>query len=326
MKKIVTLCLSAGIQKTIEFSNIQLDKVNRSKNYRFDIAGKAVNSSRVLSQLAEKFENHLSKDEIKQNITLICPLGEKNVDFWNELSEKENFTQKNILIPGFTRECCTLIEENPFRVTELVVEEPKIQDENQAEKIAEVLSTLEGELSQNPEKPFALLVAGSVPSYFSSDTMNIMVEIAKIAKNQNVLFMADFKGKTLLDLIPNYVPEIIKINEEEFLETFYQEKIEKEASLCDTILSELISEKSRELANIIVVTRGERSTILASSGKVIFGDVEKITPKNTIGCGDAFNAGFLYEFVKSKDVEKSLKMGTYAASRNAENIAPGSIL
>ena len=62
MNKILTLCLSAGIQKTIEFSKIWLDKVNRSLNYRFDIAGKAVNSARVLAQLVEKFENHLSED------------------------------------------------------------------------------------------------------------------------------------------------------------------------------------------------------------------------------------------------------------------------
>ena len=48
--------------------------------------------------------------------------------------------------------------------------------------------------------------------------------------------------------------------------------------------------------------------------------------KNTIGCGDSFNAGFLYEFLKSQNLEKALKMGTFAASRNAESLAPGSIL
>ena len=55
MKKIVTLCFSAGIQKTIEFSKIQLDKVNRSKNYRFDIAGKAVlNLQKFMKKIFQK--------------------------------------------------------------------------------------------------------------------------------------------------------------------------------------------------------------------------------------------------------------------------------
>lgn len=324
MKKILTLCLSAGIQKTIEFSKIQLNKVNRSENYRFDIAGKAVNSARVLAQLAEKNEIHLSKSDIKRNITLICPLGEKNLDFWRELSKEENFIQKNILIPGFTRECCTLIESESGRVTELVVEEPKIQDENQKTKTKELLSLLECELSRKSQsKPEALLVAGSVPSYWDS---NIMEEIAKIAKKNDVLLMVDFKGKTLLNLLPNFTPNIIKINKEEFLETFYPEIFEQDAPKCDTIkLQELICHQSKILGNIIIVTDGANDTILSNEGKCYIGKTEKVSVKNTIGCGDSFNAGFLYEFLKSKNLEKALEMGTFAASRNAESLAPGSI-
>lgn len=325
MNKILTLCLSAGIQKTIEFSKICLDKVNRSLNYRFDIAGKAVNSARVLAQLAEKFENHLSEDEIKQNITLICPLGEKNLNFWEELSKKEKFTQKNILIPGFTRECCTLIERELGRVTELVVEEPKIQDENQKDKTQELLSLLECELAiKSPNKPDALLVAGSVQNYWDT---NIMGEIAKIAKNNDILLMADFKGKTLSSLIPAFIPNIIKINKEEFLETFYPEIFGQENLKCDIIkLQELICQQSQNLENIIIVTDGANDTILSNKGKCFIGKTEKISVKNTIGCGDSFNAGFLYEFLKSQNLEKALKMGTFAASRNAESLAPGSIL
>ena len=323
MKKILTLCLSAGIQKTIEFSKIQLDKVNRSLNYRFDIAGKAVNSARVLAQLAEKNEIHLSKSDIKQNITLICPLGEKNLDFWRELSKEENFIQKNILIPGFTRECCTLIERESGRVTELVVEEPKIQDESQNAKTKELLSLLECEFTNPKTKPEALLVAGSVPSYWDS---NIMEEIARIARKNNVLLMVDFKGKTLLNLLPEFAPNIIKINKEEFLETFYPEIFEQDAPKCDTIkLQELICHQSKILGNIIIVTDGANDTILSNEGKCYIGKTEKVSVKNTIGCGDSFNAGFLYEFLKSKNLEKALEMGTFAASRNAESLAPGSI-
>ena len=321
MKKILTLCLSVGIQKTIQFSNIYLDKVNRSETYRFDIAGKAANSARVLAQLAEKFENQLTREDIKQNITLICPLGEKNLDFWNEISQKENFTQKNILIPGFTRECCTLIERESGRVTELVVEEPKIQDENQSAKVIELLALLERELAQNPkERPAALLVAGSVPSYWNP---NIMMEIAKITKKNDVMLMADFKGKTLLNLIPDFIPDVIKINEEEFLETFFKPEMKK----CDTInLIELIKEKSLELHNIIIVTRGSEDTILGQNGKILIGKTEQVSVVNPIGSGDAFNGGFLYAFSQNQDLEKALEMGIYAASRNVESLAPGNIL
>ena len=166
-------------------------------------------------------------------------------------------------------------------------------------------------------------MAGSVPSYWDS---NIMKEIARIARKNNVLLMADFKGKTLLNLLPEFAPNIIKINKEEFLETFYPEIFEQDAPKCDTIkLQELICHQSKILGNIIIVTDGANDTILSNEGKCYIGKTEKVSVKNTIGCGDSFNAGFLYEFLKSKNLEKALEMGTFAASRNAESLAPGSI-
>ena len=51
MAKILCICLSSTIQRTINFNNIRLEKVNRSTSYRMDASGKALNSARVLSQL-----------------------------------------------------------------------------------------------------------------------------------------------------------------------------------------------------------------------------------------------------------------------------------
>ena len=51
MKKILCICMSSTIQRTVSFDAITLEKVNRSKHYRQDASGKAVNSARVLEQL-----------------------------------------------------------------------------------------------------------------------------------------------------------------------------------------------------------------------------------------------------------------------------------
>ena len=65
--KILCICLSSTIQRTIHFETLMLSKVNRSRNYRQDASGKAVNSARVLNQL-------------EKNCTItLCPLGEKNL-------------------------------------------------------------------------------------------------------------------------------------------------------------------------------------------------------------------------------------------------------
>ena len=49
---ILTLCLNPVLQKTIVFSmNLEKNCVNRAKSHLFDVSGKGVNVSRVLTQL-----------------------------------------------------------------------------------------------------------------------------------------------------------------------------------------------------------------------------------------------------------------------------------
>ena len=54
--------------------------------------------------------------------------------------------------------------------------------------------------------------------------------------------------------------------------------------------------------------------------------VASVKALNTTACGDSFNAGFIYEYLKSKNFEQALKKGTWCAARNAESEAPGSII
>mgnify|MGYP002517613496 CR=1 FL=1 len=172
------------------------------------------------------------------------------------------------------------------------------------------------------DENFTTNLLGAVGDFFTS--MPIVVIVSLILA---LILNSNFKGKTLSNLIPAFIPNIIKINKEEFLETFYPETFGQENLKCDIIkLQELICQQSQNLENIIIVTDGANDTILSSKGKCFIGKTEKISVKNTIGCGDSFNAGFLYEFLKSQNLEKALKMGTFAASRNAESLAPGSIL
>ena len=113
------------------------------------------------------------------------------------------------------------------------------------------------------------------------------------------------------------VPDIIKINEEEFRATFPE--------LNNQPLNQAITEKSRELNNIIVVTRGTESTLAADRGSFSECATEKVSPLNTTACGDSFNAGFLYEYLQTRDLGKALQKGTWCAARNAENEAPGTL-
>lgn len=310
MKKIINICLSAGIQKTVCFDKISKGKVNRSSFYRYDVAGKAVNCARVLSQLIQT--EHVEK---MFKTTVICPLGEKNISLWNEISKDETFFQNTLTIPGYTRECCTIIDSTDNSTTELIFEEPA--DFTASKDLHnQLVQIVENEL--NTDEPVALIMAGKRPAIWEA---YILKKIAELAKSKNALFMADFKGDDLVSLIPEFSPDIIKINEEEFTSTFAGgQTLKGDIELADTI-----SEKSQFLHNKIIVTRGGEKTIAADCGKLFYCDTEKIKLLNTTGCGDSFNAGFAFEYVQSEDFEKALKKGTWCASRNAEVLRPGSI-
>ena len=155
---------------------------------------------------------------------------------------------------------------------------------------------------------------------------DFQARISKVVVDAGVTLLADFCGKDLLRALELCTPQIIKINEEEFCSTFGYE-----FPLPEDKLRLLISEKSKELKNVIVITRGTEETYAARNGVFYSHPVEKVVPVNTTACGDTFNAGFIYEYLKTldetgkADIQSALSKGTWCAARNAESEVPGTI-
>ena len=298
--KIICVCLSSTLQRTISFSEVKLQAVNRSQKYRMDASGKAVNSARILSQLEEG------------SVTTICPLGQNNAELFIQKAKEHKLNLEYVTIPGNTRECWTLLDRTAGTTTELVVGEPEITED--CTKAEEELLAL---IKKNLKTADALLLAGSRPKIWSS---NLYQKIAEITLAENKILLADYWAEDLLQTLKTAVPSIIKINDEEYCRTFkLNYPVQKKE------LKEEITRKSKELDNIIIVTRGTFPTYAAQKGRFMEVPTEKVKAVNTTACGDSFNAGFLYEYVKSADFEKALQKATWAAARNAENEAPGTV-
>lgn len=301
MKKILCICLSSTIQRTIIFENLTLTEVNRSKAYRQDASGKAVNSARVLNQLE------------KGCVKTICPVGEKNQQLFNDLAHNDELDIQMVSIPGFTRECWTLLDRTAETTTELVVGEPVLGAECE-EEIRKAEIKLLKLINDAFDDVDAVLLAGSRPGIWSDD---LYATIAGMSRDAGKIFLADYIGDDLERTLKASVPDIIKINDDEFCKTFGVNRDE---------LKDAIIAKSEELGNIVVVTRGIDSTLAANCGHFAECPTEKVKPVNTTACGDSFNAGFLYEYLKSGDFEAALKKGTWCAARNAELETPGAII
>ena len=300
--KILCICLSSTIQRTISFKDLKLTEVNRSQHYRIDASGKAVNSARVLTQLE------------KDSAVTICPLGEKNLTAFTEPAARDNLNILYAAIPGLTRECWTLLDRTAGTTTELVVGEPRLESDEDKKSVAAAEIKILKMINDILPEVDAVLLAGSRPAIWSED---LYATISGMSHDAGKLFLADYVGPDMQKTLEAAVPDIIKINEEEFRRTFPE--------LDDQPLQQAITEKSRTLNNIVVVTRGCDSTYAAARGKFHKCPTEKVAALNTTACGDSFNAGFIYEYVRTQDLDAALKKGTWCAARNAENEAPGTL-
>ena len=300
--KILCICMSSTIQRTISFKELKLTEVNRSQHYRVDASGKAINSARVLTQLE------------KDCAVSICPLGEKNLSAFTEPAERDQLNVLFATIPGNTRECWTLLDRSAGTTTELVVGEPLLESDEDKKAVAAAEIKILKMINELLPQVDAVLLAGSRPAIWSED---LYATIAGMSRDAGKLFLADYVGEDMTKTLAAALPDIIKINEEEFRRTFPE--------LADLPLDKAICEKSATLGNIIVVTRGLDSTLAGDHGEFFECPTEKITALNTTACGDSFNAGFLYEYLQTHDLAAALKKGTWCAARNAEHEAPGTL-
>lgn len=313
MKKILCICLSSTLQRTITFENFTLEKVNRSKKYRQDASGKAVNSARVLNQLQ------------KGCAITICPLGQNNQQLFLDLANGDNLDLRTVAIPGFTRECWTLLDKIAGTTTELVVSEPVLSNDDEIAIVKNAEIKLLKIINEAFSEVDAVLLAGSKPSIWSED---LYATIAGMAKDAGKLFLADYIGEDMQKTLKSAIPDIIKINDEEFTRTFISNGDSSECKLDNgdnPRLKEAIINKSKELGNMIVVTRGVNSTYAAQNGKFFECPCEVVKAVNTTACGDSFNAGFLFEYINTGNFESALKKGTWCAARNAELETPGAV-
>lgn len=300
--KILCICMSSTIQRTITFKELKLTEVNRSQHYRVDASGKAINSARVLTQLE------------KDCAVSICPLGEKNLSAFTEPAERDQLNVLFATIPGNTRECWTLLDRSAGTTTELVVGEPLLESDEDKKAVAAAEIKILKMINELLPQVDAVLLAGSRPAIWSED---LYATIAGMSRDAGKLFLADYVGQDMTKTLAAAIPDIIKINEEEFRRTFPE--------LAALPLDKAICEKSATLGNIIVVTRGLDSTLAGDHGEFFECPTEKITALNTTACGDSFNAGFLYEYLHTRDLAVALKKGTWCAARNAEHEAPGTL-
>jgi fructose-1-phosphate kinase PfkB-like protein len=297
---ILTVCLNPTFQNTMLFESFTLGEVNRCVTHFLDASGKGMNTARILSQLGEEAAllTHLGGIR-KEEMLSLCRKDKVEILYSDSKSD--------------IRTCTTIIAEG--RCTELV-EEPHPVAPSTEMKIRDLYS-------KALDRADAVIICGTrAPGY----SENLYSDFTFEAKQKGKFVLLDIKGHDLLSSLP-YRPNVIKPNLSEFMKTFFDEEIGEQDDTEE--LKERVIAKMKGLYSLygcsIVLSRGKEDTWLFDGSfytcPVVPGNI-----LNTIGCGDTVSAVLTAKLCKHQNLQQAIDQATRYATKNAENIHPGSIL
>ncbi len=130
----------------------------------------------------------------------------------------------------------------------------------------------------------------------------------KTAMSLSDKFCVDRHKKSFLDLVNNKL-DITFANEQEIL------------SLIDAKNFDEVISFGKQLGKLIVITRGERGSIVIQKNEVVECDSKKnLKIVDLSGAGDLFAAGFLHGHVNKLSIKESLEKGTEMSSKIIQKI------
>jgi len=296
----LAVCLNPVWQKTITRSALVEGGVNRVKEHRLDASGKGVNLCRVLTQLGT-------------NATLLTHLNSDEAGAFASLCKIDGITLDVVKTKAPIRHGYTLIDLHSKITTEIIEEGDAVEERC----VNDVLARFRKVITRSR----ALLITGSKAAGYPE---SLYPEMVRIAKSHGCRVYCDLRGADLRTCVEAGA-DFIKLNLEEFNQSFAESIAGGRKAKRFTIASALAKAKAFSCTGT-VITLGSSGAGGCCNGEIHHQKGKKITPVNTIGCGDAYLAGFAHSFERHGDFKAAMDFGADCAIRNALTIKPGSLL
>lgn len=286
---IYTVTFSPAIDYVVDLDDLRLGAINRSKKESSLPGGKGINVSIVLSNLGKK--------SVATGF-----LGGYTGDFIKKELEDRHIECGFIRVDGNTR---INVKIRGKEETAINGQGPHINDD----QIESLMLQLEKLTSKD-----LLVISGTIPSTLPSDMYERILERIK---NNNVELIVDATNDILLNTL-KYHPLLVKPNQEE-LEEMFNVIIKNTADLIENA-SKLLSMGAK---NVIVSLGGDGALLVGEGLTPLLLPAPKGKVVNTVGAGDSLVAGFIDEYLNSKDIAKAFRRGiaTGSASAFSEGLA-----
>jgi 1-phosphofructokinase/tagatose 6-phosphate kinase len=298
--------MNPTLQKTLLYTRVIPDTVNRTGRHRLDASGKGVNVSRVLSQLG--------KDPVH-----LTQLGGALRPLFLELCREDGLRIEWVESGSPIRFCYTLLNEEDRTVTELVEESGPVE-EGTGERLEEAYLRL-------LPACHTVIISGTKAPGFSGDLVPRMVRAAREAGRRIIL---DVRGPDLVKSLP-FRPDLVKPNLFEFAQTFAPELIHRngiagEEGAVRERVREIAGELGAAYGSAVVLTRGAGPVWILEGKDFAEVPFEAVPALNATGSGDAFTAGLAAALEEGASLREAVREGTRCGRLNAELLRPGVIL
>ncbi|TFE30629.1 1-phosphofructokinase family hexose kinase [Cohnella luojiensis] len=292
-KKITTVTLNAAIDKTYYVPTLVKGTVMRAESVLSAAGGKGVNVARVLRQLGHT--------EVAATGFASGYNGKFIIDQVKEIGIEAEFVEAL----GESRLCLNFIDRGDGTSTEILEPGPDIREKH--------LDHLKRKLHQLAQESALVIFSGSIPKGLHPGLYAQLIGIARAAGAEVFL---DASGKPLSQgLLAK--PSFIKPNEEEIVPL-----------LAGTIENDLyegvVSLMNKGIANVVVTLGGE-GAVAGVEGKLYRVQTPKLKVVNTVGCGDAFVAGYAYGFARNWPAVECLQYAAAAGCANALSSVAGDV-
>lgn len=288
---ITTVTLNVAVDKAYVIGEFQKGEVMRVKQCTNTAGGKGLNVAKVVKLCGE-------------NVLATGFVGGHSGAYVEQLLEEQKVDSAFVHISGETRCCINVLAEDGSSTEFLEPGAPVSQEE-----VEHFLEEFDGIIDRSD----VITISGSVPK--GVDTAIYASMVRKI-KEKGKKVILDTSGQLLEEGI-KAAPTMIKPNSDE-ISALLGVSISNRQELIEN--GKKLQEKGIEY---VVISLGGDGALVITKDAVYHGKPPKITPVNTVGCGDSMVAAFAVGLARNASIEECLRYAVSVSAANALTMATG---
>lgn len=290
--KFVTVTANPAIDLTVHAPNWQRGEVSRGERLDKTAGGKGISVAINLGDAGEK------------DVIVTGWMGDHNDGTFTEAFEEHGVKDEFIRIPGDTRRCIKIIDDNNGETTDINLPGLEIP--------AEAVQKLEDYLEKTIDGDSVLVMGGSLPPGVPAQ---YYAQLVAKYRDKCRYVVVDTSGKALTEVMQAEVlPHVVKPNIHE-LEELCGHELEDDAHIVEQARKFL--DQGVELA---VISMGSHGAWFVRKDQAIHAAPPRVKVMSTVGAGDAMVAGVVRGLALGQDLETIARTSTAYSAANIQHM------